>query len=143
MPLIIDTEKYLDTAVSLLHLGHTDVAVPIVGSSMRPFLKEGDTVYLSPLTYKIKKGDILLYTRTDGSYVLHRAAKIMRDGTVMMIGDNQTTPEPVTRSKLLAEAATAKRNGKFIDKKKLIWSFYRFIWVRTIPLRPYIARLIK
>ena len=54
-------------------------ALPLVisGNSMLPFLVHGrDTVYLSKLKRPVKKGDVLLYRRDSGAYILHRVYKI-------------------------------------------------------------------
>ena len=46
MARLLDTQKYLDTVCDLLRQGEHSVAVPVAGSSMTPFLINGDTVYL-------------------------------------------------------------------------------------------------
>ena len=46
------------------------------GTSMLPMLRQGiDSVVLSPVTCRLKKYDIPLYQRDDGSYILHRIIK--------------------------------------------------------------------
>lgn len=62
------------------------------GTSMLPLIREGkDSVALiSPKD--IKKGDIVLYRRSNGQFVLHRVVKI-KNGEYIMCGDNQYTVE--------------------------------------------------
>lgn len=58
------------------------------GVSMLPMLRpSGDCVVLSPCPKKLKKYDLPLYRREDGSYVLHRVVRVGESYTC--IGDNQ------------------------------------------------------
>ena len=46
------------------------------GTSMNPMLKSGrDKAYIEKVTKPLKKGDIALYKRLTGEYVLHRVIK--------------------------------------------------------------------
>ena len=64
--------------------------VPIKGTSMWPLLKEGKCrVKVTAAEGKIlKKGDIVLYRRKDGTLVLHRIMKVEEDG-FRVCGDHQ------------------------------------------------------
>lgn len=67
--------------------------LPITGTSMLPLLVQGrDTVTLSKIErsdgLSLCVGDLPLYRRKDGSFVLHRIVKI-ENGTYTMCGDNQ------------------------------------------------------
>ena len=58
------------------------------GTSMLPIIRaEKDSVVLS-LPENLKKNDIVLYGRTNGTYVLHRIVRI-KNGEYFMCGDNQ------------------------------------------------------
>ena len=60
------------------------------GQSMLPYFREGrDSVILSPITAPPRRGDILLYVRTNGTPVLHRVVSAEADGTFTMRGDSQ------------------------------------------------------
>ena len=64
------------------------------GDSMRPTIVPGrDSVSIVQAAGDIMLHDILLYQRTDGSFVLHRVARIERDGSFTMCGDNQSVLE--------------------------------------------------
>ena len=93
MARILDTQEYLDTVCQLLQQGETSVAVPVAGGSMVPFLHNGDTVYLDLPDSPVKRGDIVLYTRSYGRYILHRVYRVRRDGSYIMVGDAQTELE--------------------------------------------------
>jgi len=56
---------------------HQSVTIPVKGVSMRPTLSQGDGVTLTDIEgHSIHRGDILLYTRPDGSYILHRVVRV-------------------------------------------------------------------
>ena len=111
----------------------------VTGNSMSPFLIHGrDTVYLSRLRDPIKKGQILLYRRNNGQYVLHRVYQVKTESLVM-VGDAQTEPEPGIRpDQVLAVVCSAKRKGKKQAPGCLWWEFFEKVWIRMVPLRPLV-----
>ncbi len=63
------------------------------GVSMMPMLRNGvDTIVLVKAPEKLKRFDIPLYRREDGSFVLHRIVGQNKDGYIL-IGDNQIVYE--------------------------------------------------
>lgn len=119
-------------------------AVPLVisGNSMSPFLVHGrDTVYLSKVTTPLKRGDMILYRRRGGAYVLHRICKIRND-TYQLVGDGQWDIEPgICRDQVIAVVTAVRRKGKLLRSGAFWWEFFAHIWLGMIPLRPIILRL--
>lgn len=117
----------------------TGAAAPLVisGSSMSPFLVHGrDTVYLSLPPAALKKGDMILYRRQSGAYVLHRIRAVEGE-TFTLIGDGQTEPEPgIRRDQVLAVVTAVRRKGRLLKKGGFWWEFFEKIWLNMIPLRP-------
>ena len=111
----------------------------VSGSSMTPFLADGrDTVYLSRLERPAQRGDILLYQRTSGQYVLHRVWKVEGDGAFTMVGDAQTELEAGIRAdQIIAVVTSVVRKGKRMGPGSFWWEFFEKIWVRMVPLRPF------
>lgn len=127
-------------------------ALPLVisGGSMTPFLVHGrDTVYLSKVKEPIKKGDMVLYQRHSGKYVLHRVLKA-KNGSFTMLGDAQTHAEPgITANQIRAVVTAVRRKDQLLQKGDFWWDFFEKIWIRMVPLRPavrnayfYIKRLL-
>ena len=74
----VDTQTFLDAVKEIVREGR-DVPVTITGNSMSPFLVHGrDRVLLSRITRPLQKGDMVLYQRKGGQYVMHRIRRIDR-----------------------------------------------------------------
>ena len=132
----LDTKCFLDTVCELLQQGQTNVTVPVTGGSMVPFLHNGDTVYLNAPDKKLKKGDVVLYTRSNGDYVLHRIRKVNRDGSFIMVGDAQQFLEHVpSRDRICGIAVAAHHRGKTVTPHSFHWWFYRHVWLWLLPWR--------
>lgn len=139
--MVVDTKEYLDMVSDLLREGREQVAVTVAGSSMVPFLHHGDKVYLDPLPEVLKPGDVVLYRRAGGQYVLHRIVKIHADGSFTMLGDAQVNRERIEdRSALRGIVTRVMHRGKFLTAGSLRWKFFEKIWIRVVPLRPVIMK---
>ncbi len=112
-----------------------------VGCSMQPLLYERQThVMLSPIKDGVKKYDIVLYIRKDGTHVLHRCIKVM-DGYCIMRGDNTYYLERVENGEMIGVVTHIYRKGKMIDVKKSgSYRFYSVFWNATYHLRYFILR---
>ena len=136
---VMDPDRLIPQLLELME-EVTSVPLVISGSSMSPFLQHGrDTVYLSKLTRNPQRGDIILYRRDNGNYVLHRIYDII-DSTYTLIGDGQVSLEPgIRRDQMLAFVTAVRRNGQLVEPGNLCWEFYEKIWLRMVPLRPRIC----
>ena len=105
------------------------------GISMLPLLRNGkDQVLLAPLPEKLKKYDLPLYQREDGSYVLHRIVKVGE--TFTCIGDNQYTVERGVRPEwMIGLAVGVCRKGKMISVDGLGYKVYVRVWHWIRPVR--------
>lgn len=139
----LDTREYLDQALAMLAEGAASVPVPVTGNSMCPFLRPGDTAHLELPGEPLKKGDIVLFTRPDGRYILHRIVGRTPEGGFWILGDNQTVPEPVEREQIRAVAAWVCRGGKTVRPGGALWWFYAHPWRILAPFRPKIANMRK
>ena len=119
-------------------------ALPLVisGNSMSPFLVHGrDTVYLSRLDRPAKRGDVLLYKRESGAYILHRVYKVEKD-SYTMVGDAQTQLEQgIRQDQIIAIMTSALRKRKLQKKGSFWWEFFEKLWIRIIPLRPILTKI--
>ena len=139
--------KTMDTALlleSYRDLLQTVEMLPLVvtGNSMLPFLAhKRDTVYLTKIKKPLKVGDMVLYQRLNGEYILHRICRI-KDKTYCMVGDAQTVIEPdITEEQLIAVVCKAQRKGKVQKPGCFWWFFFEKIWIRLVPFRRFLGKL--
>ncbi|MBQ7133531.1 MAG: S24/S26 family peptidase [Ruminococcus sp.] len=131
----IDTAEYLNALCSILSQGE-GVSTVVTGSSMAPFLISNKSwVYLEKTENKLSKGDIALYVRSNGDFVLHRVYKVDGDD-LYFVGDAQSVIEgPVPHSRVKGVVTKYKRRKNWHDTSTLVWRFFSKIWIRNIKFR--------
>ena len=114
------------------------------GTSMLPLISNNqDEVVLSPINAPLKKDDIVLFVRQDGTFVLHRIIKKKRNNTYVMRGDNQIINEKnITDNQIIAIVTKIIKKNQEIafDNKK-----YKSYCLRLHLFYPfkYLSRKIK
>jgi len=133
---ILEPEQLMPQLLELLEITEP-VPLVISGSSMTPFLVHGrDTVYLSKVRQPLKRGDMVLYRRSSGNYILHRVYRTEED-SYTMVGDAQFQLEPGIRpDQILAVVTAVRRKGKLLQKGSFWWTFFEKVWIRMVFLRP-------
>ena len=110
----------MDQLIGLVQLQLSEkgsASLVVTGNSMLPIFRHmRDRVLLAP-PENFKKGDIILYRRDDGKYVLHRILK-KKDGYVICSGDNQWVMERVEDTWVLAVVTGFYKHSKQIHKRK-------------------------
>lgn len=136
----VDTREFLSAMEKLIGQGET-VSIPVSGFSMNPFLADKrDAVLVKRPDQDLKRGDIVLYKRRNGQYILHRIWKVKREG-YYMVGDAQTEIEgPILREQIIGRVEKIRRKGTWIDEMDLLWKFFEKVWIRILPLRPALRR---
>ena len=137
---IIPAQQLMDEYIPLIQQG-LELPLTVTGSSMLPFLvPKRDAVLLCKPPEVLRRGDIVLFRRAGGEYILHRIWRVQPDG-LYIIGDNQRTAEgPVKPCQVAAAVSGARRRGKIISPDSPVWWFYAKIWLRIIPFRRVIMR---
>ena len=119
---IVQTQEYLDQIREILHEGKTTV-IPVSGISMAPFLHDQrDRVELCS-DGQWKKGEIVLFQRKNGHYVLHRIIDY-RDGKFLIHGDNTAWSEWADSHQIAGRVTRVCCKGKWIGPDSLIWKLY-------------------
>lgn len=139
---IVDTREYVSVLRDLTEQGH-EVSMLIAGNSMSPFLiHQRDYIYFAKPDRKLKKGDMVFYQRDNGQFVMHRICKVCPDGTYHIVGDAQIGIEPgIRRDQIFARILRVQRKGKMIEPGDFWWEFFEKVWIRIIPLRPYLRQV--
>lgn len=140
---MVDSQAYLSTLRSLVEEGH-EVSMVITGSSMSPFLVHGrDAVYFGKPHRPLRRGDIVCYRRSDGSFVVHRIYKVTSQG-YYLIGDAQTVIEgPLSETQIFALVKKVRRKGQWLEPGCFWWEFFAHTWLSLIPLRRFILRMAQ
>lgn len=138
----VDTAALLEEYRELLNTVEV-LPLRVSGNSMAPFLRHGeDTVFLTAVKRPLKVGDIALYQRRSGGYVLHRICAVEQDGTYAMVGDGQKTVEHgVRREQIFALVCRAERRGTTQEPGCFWWEFFEKFWARAVKLRPLLWRM--
>ena len=111
------------------------VVPPTRGESMQPLLYEGKTLaVLQPVSGPLKKGDVVLYKRPDGLFVMHRIAKVCGSAYVIR-GDNCYYQETVYPEQILGVMTEVVRGGKTIPVTDFAYRCYWKFWLASYPMR--------
>ena len=118
------------------------VKLKVSGYSMYPLVSSRRDSVLLVKADNISIGDVPLFKREDGKFVLHRIVG-EKDGAYFTMGDYETEKEyPVYPEQIVAKAAGFYRKEEFIDCKSVKYKIYRFFWTHTLFLRPFFLNFI-
>lgn len=136
----VDTIEYLSVMEELIDCNEA-VPIPVSGFSMNPFLAhQRDMVMVRKPGRDLKRGDIVLFKRPNGHYVLHRIWKRTKEG-YYIVGDAQTEIEgPVQREQIIGRVDKIRRKGRWIDERDPLWIFFEKAWIRIVPARPFLRK---
>lgn len=106
-----------------------------VGDSMQPLLYQRDThVVVRRPDGRLKPGDIALYHRPAGSYVLHRVIRV-QDGCYLIRGDNCLSMEHVPDEWVIGVVTAVFRHGREIRMTDAGYRLYVAVWNAVYPAR--------
>ncbi len=144
--------KPVETQVAMLQLlpmiedsfrqGMT-VTLGVTGNSMLPLLRHNrDCVILSACDpTALKRGDVPLYRRPDGKFVLHRILRVEKD-SYTLAGDAQHELEVgLPKTCVIAVMTGFTRKGKTVSCRNVWYGLYSSMWMLVRPLRPYLFRV--
>ena len=140
----IPAAQWSSAIMPILAEGHT-LKLPFAGLSMYPLLVGGrDEVIIAAASGKhLKRGDIVLYRRKDGTHVLHRIHHI-KNTMYYMVGDAQTWIEgPIKEEEVLAVVTEIIRKEKTILCSECGYRFISELWLIVRPIRPQIMKTVS
>ncbi len=121
------------------------VSLTVTGRSMTPlFRHKRDSVTLAPCDpYSLKRGDVPLYRRDNGQYVLHRIVRVQPD-TYTLVGDAQSELEVgLPKQNVCAVMVGFKRKGKAVTCGNVLYRAYSWVWMFLRPVRPLIFKIAR
>ena len=129
---------------SIKELGYA--VVPITGTSMLPLLKGGrDLVELEACSQeRLKKGNVVLYKKNDGTLVLHRIIKTENGEFFTVLGDHQfKNAERVNKNQIIAVACGFFIKGRYVTEKTRWYRMYKKIWLCNLNVRRIILAVLS
>lgn len=141
-------------------LAEEGIAIPITtylsGISMEPMIRyQKDPVTIKPVDRDLIPGDVVLFRRPDGAFVVHRVFRVLNNGReVQTWGDNCKDSDPVMPAgAVLGIAVAYERDGKryVLDtdeqrKKGLMWlqsKYRRAVWFLFRRVRVRMEGIIR
>lgn len=112
------------------------IHIPLYGHSMHPLIRrQKDIVTVRSLKRPLKKGDIVLFLRADGHYVVHRVHLLREDG-VQTLGDHCSAPDaPIAASDVLGIVTHIRRGKLTFCVDTPVWRAAGRLWSAALPLR--------
>ena len=112
------------------------VEMTVAGNSMRPTLLDRVSKVRLTAIKVPKRGDMVLYRRENGTFVLHRIVRTCHDGTIIFCGDSQYQFESgIRREQLLAVVYEFFRRKKWVSCDDLIYQFWWRLCIQMCCLR--------
>jgi len=111
------------------------------GWSMRPFIRDGDFIVVSPIeNSSIKTGDVVFCITTENKVIVHRVIKKYKkdeDNRIIMFIKGDATfssPEKVEMQNVLGKVVEVERNGR---KKRLDTKLYQLTGLLFAEISPF------
>lgn len=137
----VELGTYLSALTALADRGES-VSLPVTGSSMTPFLIPGrDQICFRKPEGPLKRGDMALFQRRNGAYVMHRICRVDPAGQYYLVGDGQQEIEgPVAPEQIRGIVTRVCRKGVWLGAESFWWRFFAGPWLWLRPLRPRLRR---
>lgn len=115
------------------------------GGSMLPFIVGGRDEAILVKPQKLRRGDVVLYRRQSGRYVLHRIHHIINENEkkrFYMVGDSQVEIEgPLESEQIIGVAEGFIRKGKYFSKNHFGYRIWVYCWSFLRTFRPQLIHL--
>lgn len=123
---------------------YNTVKIPLHGVSMQPLVrKDRDLVTVAPMTRSIQKGDVVLFHRADGAWVVHRVLSCEKE-KVQTLGDGCLCPDaPIHKNEVYGLIIKVERGSHCFSIDKKFWRQLGIVWMELLPLRRGCAFLYR
>ena len=139
----IDLAEMIPLMKEQLDAGKTVSFVPN-GKSMEPMLDGGkDMIVLKKPEGRLHFQDVAMYYRREtGKYIVHRVVKVMKDGTYVMLGDNNFEREyNIGEDDIIGVVVNYYHKGKMRSVTSGTYRFYCDFWYYSRPFRHFGRRV--
>lgn len=134
---------YYNTAVirAMERLGYIEIRSK--GTSMFPFIIEGDTCYFRSCSIdEVQSGDVLLFTNEKGSLICHRVLAVKKEQDEILLickGDTNRFPDrPVSPHQVIGKLTNIRKKGFALSPDKGVGR----IWGKLVMVLPPFAFIL-
>ena len=118
------------------------------GQSMWPFIRAGDLLTVEPITTNtLKIGDIVFCRLSENRLVAHRLIGFTgQDQSLQWVlrGDAVISFDEIVHSEqVLGRVVRVQRGSKTIDLDRGWRHWLGYLWVKILPARPFLLRLVR
>ena len=111
------------------------VEIHVTGTSMTPMLLHQKSTVRLAAPKQLHIGDLPLYQRENGQYILHRIISV-ENGCYVCCGDHQWHPEHgIKPEQVIAVVTDFRRTQRWCSCKNPVYRGYWHIWLWIRPLR--------
>lgn len=124
------------------------------GSSMTPFIRDGDVLIVAPLSSPLRRGDVVPFINpANNELLVHRILDISREGCLLK-GDNNSVPDGriptsaiIGRVDRVAHGGRPARFGLGVERFLIAWLSRRCLLTRVVAslryaLKPFTGKRI-
>jgi signal peptidase I len=143
--IILSHAEFADLSTRILQRG-TSLRFTAHGSSMSPFIRDGDVMTVEPVRVAaLKVGDVVFYHTNSEMLVAHRVVGRHVEGdeiVLTMRGDSSLRyDEKVHADRVLGSVVNVERGKKVFHLQKGLMRVLPLIWITSTPLRSIILRI--
>ncbi|MDR0795871.1 MAG: S24/S26 family peptidase [Tannerella sp.] len=138
----LPNESFFTTVKVLLDEGK-QVRIPVKGSSMRPFLSDGDAVELIAVNGKSIHWGAIVLAYFEGRMVLHRVVRKKKDNVWLMGDAHSRYREKITVGDVWAITGTAYRSGKVLKLDSFAQRCASVCWFGLMPFRGILLKSME
>jgi len=110
------------------------VRMTVTGTSMRPFIHDGDVVELEPVRSMPRLGDVVQVQCSEECCVVHRVVRIEGEAFFLRGDANAHCEGPFGRDSLCGRVILCYRNGRARAYDCGVWRFAGLAWAWCFPL---------
>lgn len=120
------------------------VRFTVSGNSMWPLISHNrDSVLLVPCDKEnLKKGDIILFRRSESRYVLHRITEVKEGGYITTGDGNCHRDGFVPYNAVCARASKVYHKDRTIECDRWYWKTVFGVWMAAFPVRRFLMRIL-
>lgn len=132
---LVDMQAFQNLAAGILLENHR-LRFKVRGSSMRPFLRDGDLVEVQPVSPdSIKPGEVVLCKLPGERLVVHRVVQADAENLLMQ-GDALPHPDGrIPRQNVLGRVVAFTRQNRRVELNPGLYTLLAAIWIRFRSLR--------